>query len=540
MSGFHPTAIYEPDPAPAPTTAQTPPAADTGAANPIGEHTPDTSTPPPQTTTTQTTSTTPSTTSTTPLTTSTTSTPPPPPPPPKTTSSSTKTQAPPTQGTDTVEVTLTPSLSPSSSAARPTHSPINDTTDDDTTSSKGLIVGGIVAGVIAISVIVFAVWWFRRRKRRNDTEAGAFDASDFRRSAMMLNDPPTHEDVVAKGYGSPRPPSMFQHRMASPAPTFGTQYGAAPPVPSMAYGQDMNSPVSYGVGQTFASPSPYTPYTPNTSAPFLGAGYNAHSYSPAPSEYTADPSYNAYDEKAQDLSRQPSTVSVNYQQQEAGQQYGYGPTVSPNNHSDHVDLSRSSVSPYQAAQYAEISRQLNTEVPQGLNTPAVEYYMQDPSPAATTLAPPVPHKEVEDIKNLPSPFEDPVEAHSSQSNDQEQEQERDSQALHLDFPEPPPNGAAHHWRVDSSPPILPEINVEGGARDSYGFPAPKGQDFPVTPSPLKSTFSHEQESSVGHSGAQSAAPATALTMPVPQATEEKPVGKRPDTVYDPEDVYGGI
>ncbi|TFL02168.1 hypothetical protein BDV98DRAFT_53926 [Pterulicium gracile] len=376
-------------------------------------------------------------------------------------------------------------------------------------------------------------------------EAAAFDASDFRRSAMLLNDPPTHADILAQGYGSgsstgPRPPSMFQHRIASPAPTFGTQYGL--PAPAMAYAQDTTSPVSYGInGQNY--PAPYSPYTPS-SADHLAAG----TYSPSP--------YSPGFGDSQSMNH--NSYQSNIASSRAGDHESYG-------RSDQVDLERSSVSPYQATQYAEISRQLDTEVPQGLNTPAVQEYMHQSNtaygaPVAVAAASSIPPAYMSrpsspsytvPAEKLPSPFED------SDRNSYPREKETQSNPLapiashdtvqsfgavpHLEFPAPPAlDQANQHNRVDSTPPILPEISV---SRDSYGFPAPvithhsegnngtlhAGHQFPTTPSPLKSTFSHE---------------AIADSAPAPAASatraQEKPAAKRPDTVYDEGDVYGGI
>lgn len=455
----------------------------------------------------------------------------------------------PVRGTDFVDATVTRpgAATPSPSVDSSQNSDLPQE-PEDSSSSKGLIVGGIVAGVVAVAVLAFAFWWIKRRKRRAmHNEAAAFDASDFRRSAMLLNDPPTHADILAQGYGSgsgsvagPRPPSMFQHRIASPAPTFGTQYGLPPP--AMAYAQDTSSPVSYGInGQNY--PAPYSPYTPSSADHLAPGNYSPSPYSPGFGDSRSMNHHNSY--------------QSNIASSRASDQESYG-------RSDQVDLERSSVSPYQVAQYAEISRQLNTEVPQGLNTPTVQEYMHQSNtgygaPAAVVAAASIPPAYVSrpsspsyavPAEKLPSPFENadrdsyPREKEAQGTAPAPSLASHDSvqsfgAVPHLDFPAPPAVDSQHN-RVESTPPILPEISV---SRDSYGFPAPAiihhsegnngtlqtGHMFPTTPSPLKSTFSHE-----------AIAESTPASAPSPARAQEKPAAKRPDTVYDEGDVYGGI
>jgi hypothetical protein len=129
--------------------------------------------------------------------------------------------------------------------------------------------------------------------------------------------------------------------------------------------------------------------------------------------------------------------------------------------------------------------------------------------------------------------------------------------------------------LGSSPPILPEINIQArvSAAPSYDFPAsvhdntanptplsatfPNGaaagaggglfadnafmNNFPVTPSPLASSFalpsppaakkSFDSEVHLGPS------PLHQEVSPTAASSATKP---RPETVYDPEDAYGGI
>ncbi|CAA7265158.1 unnamed protein product [Cyclocybe aegerita] len=98
-------------------------------------------------------------------------------------------------------------------------------------SSTGAIIGGVgggIAGIAIISIIVaYVVRHLRRRRDRN-----AFDASQFRRSAVLLDD---------KNEGRPRPPSMIERK----------QMTTTPSAPSAAY------PYSDNAANQSAPPSVY-------------------------------------------------------------------------------------------------------------------------------------------------------------------------------------------------------------------------------------------------------------------------------------------
>lgn len=226
---------------------------------------------------------------------------------------------------------------------------------------------------------------------------------------------------------------------------------------------------------------------------------------------------------------------------------------------DYVDLNRSSVSPYQAAQYVEISRRLNADVPEGLHTAELDREL-----------PPVPPKSDSDA----SPFADPSSAPPSPGGQYaidrrhlEQPLERrasgdsiSSQAQALDFPVPPSpvHTPTSRYRIDSMPPSLPEINIESRVsvssypmlttRDSgapsgmlsAGLATGTGSRFPTTPSPLASSF--------GMPSPPPAAAAATFAVPGPVPTPRQPSADAQDekkrgtmySMYDPEDAYGGI
>jgi len=203
------------------------------------------------------------------------------------------------------------------------------------------------------------------------------------------------------------------------------------------------------------------------------------------------------------------------------------------------------VTPFQAAQYAEISKKLNTEVPNGMATSAVAEYMQN-----------------KDGHKLPaykgsSPFADPIpeslmpaRAASDYLSGQDVDRpvssvSADSRSIvsvadDLNFPAPPSPAltVASRFRVDSSPPTLPEINLEFRSGSSLGGGFSNGPRFPAPPSNLSSSFT------VPPPSAESETSSTAtLVTPVPIAANSVPSAKeptRPETIYDAQDAYGGI
>jgi hypothetical protein len=380
-----------------------------------------------------------------------------------------------------------------------------------------------------------------------------------------MNDPPTHEDTVARGY-NPRPPSMIERRIASsPAPTFGTQYGAPGPHP---YGN--NAP-----GQVYATPDPYGQYSsfgpgqvmnnspPHPATPmYQNASYAQSPFSPISSPVSSvGPYEQGYGAPA--LTRQPSAGMPLTRQGSGGQDYQSYNTASgpahqvsypapavvasrlsggPRPSSEYVDLDRTSVTPFQAAQYAEISKKLNTEV-----TPAE--YAQNYERHNIVAVP---------AKDEPSPFADPIPSSLRPARGSLTVQYADrpvsadsrssvSVAHEFDFPEPPSPAltVASRFRVDSTPPTLPEINVQSrgsvhSVHSSLGSELPSGVKGPgmrsvPAPSPLATTFPLSAENI--------ALPATPTTptasVAAGSAVSAKEL-KRPETLYDPEDAYGGI
>ncbi|KAG1771104.1 hypothetical protein EV702DRAFT_1138014 [Suillus placidus] len=209
---------------------------------------------------------------------------------------------------------------------------ITSATPSSTASSSGsvntaAVVGGIAGCLAGLAILGFLIMWCIRRKRKSDEDD--WSASAFKRQSAVLVDDP--EPSL-----NPRPPTMIERHNASPAlnaqHNYQNYYGGYGQ--QAAYGDSLHAP-------------PMQPH------PQMAM---AHAPLGDPSHLTRQPSSAAY------LSRQPSAP-------------GYPIPNDPQAH--YVNLNRSSVTPFQAAQYADISRQLGSD-----------------------MAPPQPSD------SLPSPFDD--------------------------------------------------------------------------------------------------------------------------------------
>lgn len=149
---------------------------------------------------------------------------------------------------------------------------------------------------------------------------------------------------------------------------------------------------------------------------------------------------------------------------------------------DFVDLSRSSVSPFQAAQYAEISKRLNTDLPVGLQTGHSDQQRNLPSlPQDHSSS--VDEASQKNRQPPASPFADPV-GHQERPDRKSKETSHSSISgsgvvvpMANDFPIPPPSPLALYSRhspvspaarVNSLPPQLPEINVNRNSVEPSG------------------------------------------------------------------------
>ncbi|KAJ7623653.1 hypothetical protein FB45DRAFT_926350 [Roridomyces roridus] len=368
------------------------------------------------------------------------------------------------------------------------------------------VVGGVVGGIAGLAILLFLITFFMRRRQKDD-EVVNFDPGVFRRSAMLISDPPTHQDTVDRGYNPPAPPTMVQRGPMYPVQDYNNS-----PI-------DAHTPTS---GSALIFQAPFSPIAHGPASPV-----SAYDHVPAPAPV---------------LTRNTSTTTSSTHESVQNMPYPIPNTLAVPD--EYLDLERTSVTPFQAAQYAEISQRLNTQVPKGLDTPAVEQFMENKMPTKDADLPPLPPKESD-------PFAD------------EADEEHDTEVTlpmvqELSFPVPPsPAHSVSRFRVDSTPPTLPEIVVqsrvsvnstylsEAGSPFAPGFPAsqtvlmkgsesPMGSRFPVTPSPLASSFVVPSPPATREEFVVPAPPPAA--QPRPDAHARQSVY----TLYDPEDAYGGI
>jgi len=392
---------------------------------------------------------------------------------------------------------------------------------------------------------------------------------------------------VNRGYGAtPRPPSMFQQRMVHHAPaSLGIQpnYGY-PAQPSFNPGEVVS------VNNQFSRDSPATP---NSAHPL----FSPMGQSPMGSPVSVAPYGSAYDAQGHylNLNRQPSTGAAAYLSRQPSMRADLD-TAPPEAH--YVDLNRSSVSPFQAQQYAEISRRLNTSPPAPLPTPVVTAAIEEAnegdvvSPKTVNTGPlEVGQTVMPDQRlaanpsmnehSLPeSPFADPqVQTKQQQPGEAEGVMDNsinDGEGEYYaeeEFPQPP-SPTFQKNRIDSTPPILPEIHIQNRAF------SPVSMEFPIvpssarpSPSPLSQSFnlpspmpnahfansipgtpltpsSGGSKLNPGHNANQSSGMGNthayhqqSRTQRETNAQEHATTNKRPDTVYsmyDDEDAYGGI
>jgi len=207
---------------------------------------------------------------------------------------------------------------------------------------------------------------------------------------------------------------------------------------------------------------------------------------------------------------------------------------------NYVDLSRSSVTPFQAAQYAEITERLRTPMPSVLEVVPVASSAGQSN--QRRLTPPTGLPPPNETASSESPFINPGT---------EQPAVDASQELEMDVPLPTPI-LYQHSRISSTPPMLPEIRVP-----DRSFSPVASLEFPVplsardSPSPFTAEFSDlrtpppeglKYKSSPLAASSPTQDQPSASAIPREIRTEGEPA-KRPDTVYtmyDEDDAYGGI
>lgn len=346
---------------------------------------------------------------------------------------------------------------------------------------------------------------------------------------------------------------MFEQKFANLPPVSygGTAYGGghpyAIPTPPHVYG-DPRAYSNY-TGTASFSPNQYAPATPstvNSANPF----FSPYGESPVTSPGSVPPFESVYDSDGRLLNRQPSQGAASYLSRQPSAAGHVANTSVSSSDAHYVDLSRSSVTPFQAAQYAEISARLNSDLPPIVDSPISEEHDIPDVPAKDVTRPldvvqsiefqdharlsvqPTPRE-----NSLPeSPFADPIMQEFSADNKRVSLLFDGSTPVRESFLQPPSPSLSSKSRVPSSPPILPEIYIQERSFSpvSYEFPLVPSS---VKPSPLASSFALPSPPPEAHF--MGASPDTPTTT----RAKDTPAAKRPDTVYtlyDDEDAYAGI
>ncbi|KAL4062519.1 hypothetical protein V8B97DRAFT_2036386 [Scleroderma yunnanense] len=208
---------------------------------------------------------------------------------------------------------LTSNLGPATTAS----ASATGTPDSSGSINVTAVVGGIAGTLVGLAAIGFFIMWLMAcfaltlTRRRNNQDDEDFNASIFRRqSVVLIDDPP------APSF-NPRPPTMIERHVTNASPALAAQRN----MPALGYG----GYGSFGPGEIVQ---------PAYGQPVMGYGESGQ-------HLARQPSNAAY------LTRQPSAVG-----------YGAAPPLEDTD-AHYVDLNRSSVTPFQAAQYADISRRLN-------------------------------------------------------------------------------------------------------------------------------------------------------------------------------------
>lgn len=403
----------------------------------------------------------------------------------------------------------------------------------------------------------------RRYSRRKDDE---FNPDDFRRQSVVLADEsPSPLYRGNSGGRGPRPPTMIERHylnLSAPQPPasayqppqqYGAQnaysdYSASPVTMGSFMPGEIVSPVSPGPGSPPPQGYQYANVPPSFFSPMV--------QSPIASPASVAPYGSAYDQQGR-LMRTPSSGAValtrgNSVAQSPPQHPGLNAPPMPEN--DYMDVTRASVTPYQAEQYAAISRQLNI-------APVPLPQLSEEHEAGEDVHMPVPA--TDGNQSMVSPFTDPQEnvSHYQSSRPSSEFHEHNSYGR-TDEPVP---------RVPSIAPVLPDIQVQQRAFSPLSFPAspsPMRATFgvdantapavrpdlpplsPVASSPRRAQF--VQNETRAHDGRETPVEIgfveSPASTPAPQATHHQTVvpattstdKKRPDTLYDDDDAYGGF
>ncbi|GLB41571.1 hypothetical protein LshimejAT787_1001710 [Lyophyllum shimeji] len=121
--------------------------------------------------------------------------------------------------------------------------------------STGAIAGGVTGGIAGAALLAILVFFVVRHYRRKSLETLAFNATQFRRSALLLHDPPVPSEKKAQPQMQqqtrPRPPTMIERHMYAPAvprASAASPYGEQAARSADPYGQYAAGAAQYNAG----------------------------------------------------------------------------------------------------------------------------------------------------------------------------------------------------------------------------------------------------------------------------------------------------
>ncbi|EJU03725.1 hypothetical protein DACRYDRAFT_115072 [Dacryopinax primogenitus] len=313
-----------------------------------------------------------------------------------------------------------------------------------TTTIIGIAAGGLVGAIIVGAIIAYIIRQCRRRTRAEAT----FDRNSFIRNSVLLDDKNESTTSLAMDEklrgsagllapqpmqqsnsklaplgvgiaGGPRPPSMIQRHYDAPALQPG-QYAQYPAQPPSAYyppgGMPLRSPFANSPGGDLPS-SPADSFFTQAQLQSQGGKYYPGQYRQnnipgtpvSPPDLGRTPTYNNQGTDHADLAREPSIGTP---------RSGRG----------------LSVTPFQAQQYAEISRLVNTPVASSPPMPPNKDHGDYDLPARSVASPPPAMGRPMDMS--PSGFRSPSPPSPMA---------------------PPRNLVSPFQRIDSMPPMLPPL-----------------------------------------------------------------------------------
>jgi hypothetical protein len=392
-------------------------------------------------------------------------------------------------------------------------------------------------------LLSYDLYLIQRKCRRKEDEALAeeiWNRPDARRHSTIIPDEPDFpvRSYNALGSGSPRPPTMIERHL-NRAPTMPT-YEAPPNMYSndgygAGYGATQYGQPSFSPGDVVSPTSAnafISPYARDVMTSPVSSNVPDYHDLPSPVSPAVPPSA---------LTRQPSSgmgqAAVVRSNSVTGGSHSPMDTSPTDPH--YVDLSRSTLTPFQAAQYAEITEKLRTPMESVMvPTPVVP---RDDASSNRTL---VPHTDLppqdQDQKALTdSPFADPNTNHTDDGASHEQD---------IEVPLPTPV-MLEHTRITSTPPMLPEIQVPERSFSpvaSFEFPVPLSAR--ETPSPFSLEFADARTPPPAglkykNSPLATSSPTQAQPTVIPHESKTGAQSSKRDsvhTLYDEEDAYGGI